>query len=113
MKALETKNKAEDITRVLYPNDSTLEGKQLRIKQQYVLSSASLQDILRSFRENHGCDYYRLPQMSASTRSSLALAVERSSTFTPKVRSFVRTMPLLLLAIWFSSISTYSHRTLL
>ncbi len=30
-----------------------------------------------------------------------------------KVRSFVRTMPLLLLAIWFSSISTYSHRTLL
>ena len=44
---------------------------------------------------------------------SLALAVERSSTFTPKVRSFVRTMPLLLLAIWFSSISTYSHRTLL
>lgn len=55
----------------------------------------------------------KFPQMSASTRSSLALAVERSSTFTPKVRSFVRTMPLLLLAIWFSSISTYSHRTLL
>ena len=47
VKALETKNKAEDITRVLYPNDSTLEGKRLRIKQQYVLSSASLQDILR------------------------------------------------------------------
>ena len=64
-KALETKNKAEDITRVLYPNDSTLEGKQLRIKQQYVLSSASLQDILRSFRENHGCDYYRLPEFDA------------------------------------------------
>ena len=65
VKALETKNKAEDITRVLYPNDSTLEGKQLRIKQQYVLSSASLQDILRSFRENHGCDYYRLPEFDA------------------------------------------------
>ena len=64
-KALETKNKAEDITRVLYPNDSTLEGKQLRIKQQYVLSSASLQDILRSYRENHGCDYYRLPEFDA------------------------------------------------
>ncbi|HCE61352.1 MAG TPA: glycogen phosphorylase, partial [Clostridiales bacterium] len=65
VKALETKNKAEDITRVLYPNDSTWEGKQLRIKQQYVLSSASLQDILRSFRENHGCDYYRLPEFDA------------------------------------------------
>ena len=65
VKALETKNKAEDITRVLYPNDSTWEGKQLRIKQQYVLSSASLQDILRSFRENHGSDYYRLPEFDA------------------------------------------------
>ena len=65
LRALDAKNKAEDITRVLYPNDSTWEGKRLRIKQQYVLSSASLQDILRSFRENHGCDYYRLPEFDA------------------------------------------------
>ena len=41
LRALEAKNKAEDITRVLYPHDSTWEGKRLRIKQQYVLSSAS------------------------------------------------------------------------
>ena len=46
-------------------NDSTLEGKQLRIKQQYVLSSASLQDILRSFRENHGCVITGLPEFDA------------------------------------------------
>jgi len=52
-KALEAKNKAEDITRVLYPNDSNDEGKRLRIKQQYVLSSASLQDMLRAFKLNH------------------------------------------------------------
>ena len=52
-RALAEKNKAEDITRVLYPNDSTREGKQLRIKQQYVLSSASLQDILRVYRSTH------------------------------------------------------------
>ena len=64
-KALAEKNKAEDITRVLYPNDSTWEGKRLRIKQQYVLSSASLQDILRSFRENHGSDYQLLPEYCA------------------------------------------------
>ncbi len=64
-KALSAKNSAEDITRVLYPNDSTWEGKRLRIKQQYVLSSASLQDILRSFRENHGSDYHLLPQYCA------------------------------------------------
>lgn len=56
MRALAQKNKAEDITRVLYPNDSTWEGKRLRIKQQYVLSSASLQDMLRTYKVAHGND---------------------------------------------------------
>ncbi len=55
-RALTQKNKAEDITRVLYPNDSTLEGKRLRIKQQYVLSSASLQDMMRTYKASHGND---------------------------------------------------------
>jgi starch phosphorylase len=65
VEALDKKNRAEDITRVLYPNDSTREGKQLRIKQQYVLSSASLQDILRDFTAAHGKDYFRLPEFAA------------------------------------------------
>ena len=56
LRALAQKNKAEDITRVLYPNDSTREGKRLRIKQQYVLSSASLQDMLRTYKVAHGTD---------------------------------------------------------
>ena len=56
LRALNQKNKAEDITRVLYPNDSTWEGKRLRIKQQYVLSSASLQDMLRTYKVAHGND---------------------------------------------------------
>jgi len=56
LRALAQKNKAEDITRVLYPNDSTWEGKRLRIKQQYVLSSASLQDMLRTYKSAHGND---------------------------------------------------------
>ena len=56
LRALAQKNKAEDITRVLYPNDSTWEGKRLRIKQQYVLSSASLQDMLRVYKSVHGTD---------------------------------------------------------
>ena len=56
LRALEQKNKAEDITRVLYPNDSTYEGKRLRIKQQYVLSSASLQDMIRSYKSVYGND---------------------------------------------------------
>ena len=56
MRALTQKNKAEDITRVLYPNDTTWEGKRLRIKQQYVLSSASLQDMIRVYKSAHGSD---------------------------------------------------------
>lgn len=56
-RALTQKNRAEDITRVLYPNDSTWEGKRLRIKQQYVLSSASLQDMLRVYKSVHGTDF--------------------------------------------------------
>ena len=52
-KAVLAKNKAEDITRVLYPNDTTEEGKALRIKQQYLLSSASLQDMMRNFKEHY------------------------------------------------------------
>ncbi len=56
LRALAQKNKAEDITRVLYPNDSTWEGKRLRIKQQYVLSSASLQDMLRVYKSTHNED---------------------------------------------------------
>lgn len=48
--AVQEKNSVEDITRVLYPNDSTPAGKKLRLKQQYFLSSASLQDILFRYK---------------------------------------------------------------
>jgi len=54
--AVREKNKVEDITRVLYPNDSTYEGKRLRLKQQYFLSSASLQDIIRRYKRVRGSD---------------------------------------------------------
>ena len=64
-RALDAKNRAEDITRVLYPNDSTVEGKRLRIKQQYVLSSASLQDMVRIFKSTHGSDLTRFPEFFA------------------------------------------------
>ena len=65
LRALDAKNKAEDITRVLYPNDSTWEGKRLRIKQQYVLSSASLQDMLRTYKIAHGSDLSRFAEFYA------------------------------------------------
>ena len=51
------KNRAEDIVKFLYPNDSKREGRQLRVKQQYVLVSATVQDLLRAYRARHGRDY--------------------------------------------------------
>ena len=56
-KAAADKNKAEDITKFLYPNDTKTAGRQLRVKQQYVLVSATMQDILRAYRRRHGNDY--------------------------------------------------------
>ncbi|MGL4687439.1 MAG: glycogen/starch/alpha-glucan phosphorylase, partial [Fusobacteriaceae bacterium] len=64
-KALWKANRAEDISRVLYPNDSTNEGKLLRLRQQYFFVSASLQDILRKFKKIHGNDFTRLPEFTA------------------------------------------------
>lgn len=52
--AVREKNHVEDISRVLYPNDSTYEGKKLRLRQQYFLSSASLQDALRRHKRVFG-----------------------------------------------------------
>jgi len=48
--AVQAKNHAEHITMVLYPNDSSENGKELRLRQQYFLASASLQDALRQWR---------------------------------------------------------------
>lgn len=52
--AVEEKNSAEHITMVLYPNDSSENGKELRLRQQYFLASASLQDVIREWLKNHG-----------------------------------------------------------
>ena len=55
--AVKNKNNCENISKVLYPNDNSYEGKILRLKQQYFFSSASLQDIIRRYKRNHGSDY--------------------------------------------------------
>lgn len=45
-----------DICRVLYPNDTTYEGKKLRVRQQYFFTSASLQQMINNYIEHHGED---------------------------------------------------------
>ena len=53
------KNDAEHITMVLYPNDASESGKELRLRQQYFLASASLKDVLREWLRLHGRDFQR------------------------------------------------------
>jgi starch phosphorylase len=55
---------ARTLSRVLYPEDTTDNGKELRLKQEYFLTSAALQDILRRFESEHD-DLMLLPQKAA------------------------------------------------
>jgi starch phosphorylase len=51
--AVAAKNDAEHITMVLYPNDKSENGKELRLRQQYLLASATLQDVISHWLVNH------------------------------------------------------------
>ncbi|MCA0241168.1 MAG: glycogen/starch/alpha-glucan phosphorylase [Proteobacteria bacterium] len=53
-RAAEFKNQFENISWVLYPNDSTPAGRELRLRQEYFFTSASIQDILARHRAEHG-----------------------------------------------------------
>ncbi|MBE0627464.1 MAG: glycogen/starch/alpha-glucan phosphorylase [Burkholderiales bacterium] len=53
IKAVEDKNESENLSKVLYPNDSTTMGRELRLKQQYFFVCASLQDILYRYSKYH------------------------------------------------------------
>ena len=64
-KSVSAANRAEDISRVLYPNDSTDAGKILRLKQQYFFCSASLQDIIRKYKKTYGNDFSHFAEMNA------------------------------------------------
>ena len=62
--ALADQLRAETLTRVLYPNDSTAAGQELRLRQEYFFSSASIQDIVRRHVQYFG-DIRTLPQKAA------------------------------------------------
>ena len=54
--AIVERERTADISRVLYPNDTTYEGKVLRVRQQYFFCSASLQEIVENYVTHHGDD---------------------------------------------------------
>jgi starch phosphorylase len=76
--AVARKNMAEQITMVLYPNDSSENGKELRLRQQYFLSSASLQDVLNKWVNQYDTNFsdfsdYHVFQLN-DTHPSIAVA---------------------------------------
>ena len=62
VRAVEEKQLAEVISKVLYPEDNHTEGKELRLKQQYFLVSATLQWILREYENRYGANWSGLPE---------------------------------------------------
>lgn len=64
IKAVEVKNESENLSKVLYPDDTTLMGRELRLKQQYFFVSATLQDIIRRYQKTHD-DFDALPDQVA------------------------------------------------
>lgn len=60
-KAVEEKNISENISKVLYPRDDSVEGKELRLKQQYFFVSCSIQDIIRRYLK-HNDNFDKFPE---------------------------------------------------
>ncbi len=63
--AVISRNRVNDIFRVLYPNDTSYDGKVLRVRQQYFFVSASLQTIIRQYRKVHGDDLSRFAEWNS------------------------------------------------
>ena len=64
-RAVERQNDAENISRVLYPNDNGVLGKILRLKQQYFFCSASLQDLINKYKVKYGTDFSKFADLHA------------------------------------------------
>lgn len=65
LKAVEYKYAVEAISQVLYPDDNTYKGRELRLKQQYFFVSAGIQSILRYFKKCYANQWHLLPEKIA------------------------------------------------
>ena len=77
IKAVDVKNRSENLSKVLYPDDTTEMGRELRLRQEYFFVSASLQDILKGFEADGGHPVEELPNEVAiqlnDTHPSIAI----------------------------------------
>lgn len=77
IRAVQDKQKSETISKVLYPNDNVIQGKELRLKQEYFFVSATLQDIIRRYKKMHS-DFTQFPHKVAiqlnDTHPAIAIA---------------------------------------
>jgi len=64
-RAVAEKTFSENISKVLYPNDNTYQGRELRLEQQYFFVTCSLQDIIRRYLRNHQSDFTAFPEKVA------------------------------------------------
>jgi len=81
VRAVEQKNEGENITRVLYPDDSTYTGKELRLKQEYFLVAASIRDILRRhIKTQDAIQMAKIPKSEQASTSDLNSNIKRSVT---------------------------------
>jgi starch phosphorylase len=75
--AVEFKQRSENITSVLYPNDNTYVGKELRLKQQYFFVAATLCDVIRRYKKTHPDNWTLFPEKVAiqlnDTHPSIAI----------------------------------------
>jgi starch phosphorylase len=75
--AVEDKTSSENISKVLYPPDDQYAGRELRLRQQYFFTSATIQDVMRRFRKEHDGDWDQLPDKVAiqlnDTHPSIAI----------------------------------------
>lgn len=65
LEAIAPRVRSKTLTRLLYPDDSTAEGRELRLRQEHFFASASVQDLLARFERDHGDKWHQLPDKVA------------------------------------------------
>lgn len=102
--AIQDKQRAEGITAVLYPNDHTPQGQELRLKQQYFFVSATLQDLIRRFKK------YELPWSEFPEKVAIQLNDTHPTLAIPElIRILVDMMGLTWKEAWQITINTCSY----